>query len=420
MNFLINLIFMIDIIIPSVTLLLGLIIGFLIGNLRADRRAVAAEARLAAEKEARQRELVENSAAAESERLLWEERFARLKEELSAISQTQVNRGRSDLQDANRREMEQLLKPVREQFDAFRQEVERSRTSGEVAKEELKKSFESTLKLFAMQQKSAMDILHDQAARISSDASSLTRVLRHDTKAQGEWGEMILETLLESSGLTKGEHYFIQENVKDDQGRNFRPDVIVRFPEGRSVIIDSKVSLTAYAAASDTENEVLRRQKLREHARSVRRHIDELATKKYDTLVEDSIGLVLMFIPNDQCYIAAIEQDKDIPGYAYSKGIVIISPSNLMIALQLAYNMWQQDRQNRNVEKIVSTAADLYDKVAGFSETLDDISTHISRLSASYDKARRQLYDGTGNILRRTETLRDLGVTPRKRIRGLD
>ena len=262
--------------------------------------------------------------------------------------------------------------------------------------------------------------MREESARIGNDAANLTRVLKRDSKMQGDWGEMILETLLESSGLERDVHYFIQENVKDENGKNFRPDVIVKFPENRSVIIDSKVSITAYADSFDCEDEASRKIKLKEHARSVKRHVDELAAKKYDNLVSDSIGLVLMFIPNDQCYLSALEQDKELGRYAWQKGIVIISPSNLMIALQLAFNMWQQDRQNKNVETIVKTATDLYEKVAGFSETMDDLEVHISRLSAAFNKAKNQLYDGKGNILRRVEGLKELGITPKKRIKGID
>ena len=140
----------------------------------------------------------------------------------------------------------------------------------------------------------------------------------------------------------------------------------------------------------------------------------------YDRLVDDSIGLVLMFIPKDQCYLAAIEQDKELTRYAYSKGIVIVSPCNLMIALQLAFNMWQQDRQTKNVETIVRTATELYEKVAVFSETMEDVETHIARLSDSFAKAKGQLLNGKGNIFRRIEALKDLGITPKKNIKGIE
>lgn len=326
----------------------------------------------------------------------------------------------NNLQDSNRTQISELLDPIRRQFDDFRKSVEESRTAGELSKEDIKKSFETTMKIFSRQQQFTIDALRQQTEKIGNDAANLSRVLRHDSKAQGDWGEMILESLLESSGLERDTHFFVQENVKDENGRNFRPDVIVRFPEGRSVIIDSKVSVTAFAQAFDTDDETTKKIKLKEHARSVRKHIDELAEKKYDTLVSDSIGLVLMFIPNDQCYLAAIEQDKDLSRYAYNKGIVLISPSNLMIALQLTYNMWQQDRQTKNVESIVRTATELYEKAALLSETLQDVETHINRLNDSFTKAKNQMFNGKGNIFRRIENLKELGITSKKNIKGLD
>ena len=244
--------------------------------------------------------------------------------------------------------------------------------------------------------------------------------MKGDSKMQGDWGEMVLETILENSGLRKDEEFFIQENTKDENGKNFRPDVIVRFPEGRSVVIDSKVSLTAYTDALAAETDEERERLMKSHAQSVRKHIDELAEKDYSKLVDDAIGFVLMFIPNETSYIAAMKQQPDLSRYAYQKKIIIISPSNLLMALQLAYNLWQYDRQNKNVEKIVKTAADLYDKVATFEDTFTSIGDLLTRLSGTYDKAKKQLYDGTGNVMRRVESLKNLGVTPKKQIKALE
>lgn len=350
----------------------------------------------------------------------WQLRFDRLKEEILNLNNRLLLARQEKLQSNNRIQIAELLAPIKEQFEAFKKSVEETRTAGEVTKEELKNSFEANMKLFAQQQDMAVRAMQEQTEKIGNEAQNLTKVLKRDSKAQGDWGEMILETLLESSGLERDLHYFVQENVKDEAGRNFRPDVVVRFPEGRAVVIDSKVSLTAYADAFDSDDPAFRKIKLKEHARSVRKHIEELISKDYDRLVDDSIGLVLMFIPNDQCYLAAIEQDKELTRYAYSKGIVIVSPCNLMIALQLAFNMWQQDRQTKNVETIVRTATELYEKVAVFSETMEDVETHIARLSDSFAKAKGQLLNGKGNIFRRIEALKDLGITPKKNIKGIE
>lgn len=357
----------------------------------------------------------------------WAQKLESLKQEMQrmAIEQQkvaaeQLAAKQSALQETNRLQMDELLKPIKEQFADFKKSVEESKTQNEVNKKELQNTFEATMKLFQQEQQQAVLNLKEQTEKIGSDAANLTKALKGDSKMQGDWGEMVLETILENSGLRKDEEFFIQENTKDEEGKNYRPDVIVRFPEGRSVVIDSKVSLTAYSDALAAEDEAEQERLMKAHALSVRKHIDELAAKDYSKLVDDAIGFVLMFIPNETSYIAAMKQQPDLSRYAYQKKIIIISPSNLLMALQLAYNLWQYDRQNKNVEKIVKTAADLYDKVAGFEDTFMSVGDLITRLSGTFDKAKKQLYDGTGNVMRRVESLKGLGVTPKKQIKELD
>lgn len=349
----------------------------------------------------------------------WEQKLEALRQEMQKNAAEQLAAKQRDLQESNRSQMDELLKPIKEQFAEFKKSVDESKTQNEVNKKELQNSFEATMKLFQQEQQQAVANLKEQTMRIGSDAANLTRALKGDSKMQGDWGEMVLETILENSGLRKDEEFFIQENTKDEDGKNFRPDVIVRFPEGRSVVIDSKVSLTAYADAVATDDEAERDRLLKAHAISVRKHIDELAAKDYSTLVDDAIGFVLMFIPNETSYISAMRQQPDLSRYAYRKKIIIISPSNLLMALQLAYNLWQYDRQNKNVEKIVKTAADLYDKVAGFEDTFNGVGDLINRLGTAFGKARNQLYEGSGNVMRRVEGLKELGVTPKKSIKSL-
>lgn len=357
----------------------------------------------------------------------WEQKLESLKQEMQRmtieqqkVSAEQLAAKQSALQENNRLQMDELLKPIKEQFADFKKSVEESKTQNEVNKKELQNTFEATMKLFQQEQQQAVLNLKEQTEKIGSDAANLTKALKGDSKMQGDWGEMVLETILENSGLRKDEEFFIQENTKDEEGKNYRPDVIVRFPEGRSVVIDSKVSLTAYSDALAAEDEAEQERLMKAHALSVRKHIDELAAKDYSKLVDDAIGFVLMFIPNETSYIAAMKQQPDLSRYAYQKKIIIISPSNLLMALQLAYNLWQYDRQNKNVEKIVKTAADLYDKVAGFEDTFMSVGDLITRLSGTFDKAKKQLYDGTGNVMRRVESLKGLGVTPKKQIKELD
>ena len=350
----------------------------------------------------------------------WEQKLESLKKDMQHTAAKELAAKQEELQRANRTQMDDLLRPIKEQFTDFKRAVNESKTQNEVNKTELQKAFENTMKLFQQQQQQTVDSLKQQTERIGEDAANLSRALKGESKTQGDWGEMVLETLLENSGLQRDEEFFVQESVKSEDGATFRPDVVVRFPEGRSVVIDSKVSLTAYADAVATDDEHERDRLLAEHAKSVRRHVDELSAKSYDKLVEDAIGFVLMFVPNENSYIAAMKQQPDLSRYAYQKRIIIISPSNLLMALQLAYNLWQYDRQSKNVEKIVKTAADLYDKVAGFTETFTDLEGQLQRLARNFEQARGQLFDGKGNVLRRIDGLRALGVTPKKRIKGLE
>lgn len=350
----------------------------------------------------------------------WRDKLDKLKQEMLKTTTEELAEKQKSLQENNRTQMDELLKPIKEQFDEFRRSVDESKMQNEVNKKELQKAFESTMKLFQQEQHQAVAQLKEQTERIGTDAANLTKALKGENKTQGDWGEMVLEMLLENSGLQKGEEFFVQETVKGEEGGIYRPDVVVRFPEGRSVVIDSKVSLTAYAEAVATEDEQERDRLLREHARSMKRHVDELAEKGYDQLVADAIGFVLMFVPNENSYIAAMKQQPDLSRYAYQKRIIIISPSNLLMALQLAYNLWQYDRQSKNVEKIVKTAADLYDKVAGFADTFGDLESQIDRLNRSFGKAKDQLFEGKGNVMRRIESLRSLGVTPKKRIKAVE
>ena len=430
-------------------IIIGLAIGFFVGKLMEAKSAGEEKTQLVAKaqvlaanieqiKQHHASEVQSMKSQMENERLYvaklraesdqqWAQKLESLKQEMQRmtieqqkVAAEQLAAKQSALQENNRLQMDELLKPIKEQFADFKKSVEESKTQNEVNKKELQNTFEATMKLFQQEQQQAVLNLKEQTEKIGSDAANLTKALKGDSKMQGDWGEMVLETILENSGLRKDEEFFIQENTKDEEGKNYRPDVIVRFPEGRSVVIDSKVSLTAYSDALAAEDEAEQERLMKAHALSVRKHIDELAAKDYSKLVDDAIGFVLMFIPNETSYIAAMKQQPDLSRYAYQKKIIIISPSNLLMALQLAYNLWQYDRQNKNVEKIVKTAADLYDKVAGFEDTFMSVGDLITRLSGTFDKAKKQLYDGTGNVMRRVESLKGLGVTPKKQIKSLE
>lgn len=350
----------------------------------------------------------------------WKSQLEKLREEMRNAAAELLQARQAALQESNREQMGEILKPIREQFAEFKRTVEESRTASEVGRKEIRNTFDASMKLFQQQQEQAVKLMREQTDKIGQDAANLTRALKGDSKMQGDWGEMILESVLANSGLRRDEEYFIQEVTPDEEGRNLRPDVIVKFPEGRSVVIDSKVSLTAYAAATEAPTEELAQRMLSEHVRSVRKHIDELAEKRYDKTVKDAIGYVLMFMPIENSYMVAMKKQPDLSRYAYQKGIILISPSNLMMALQLAFNLWQQDRQGKNVEKIVKTATELYEKLSLFSDTFADVEVQIERLQKTFSKAKDQLYEGKGNVMRRMEGLKTLGITPKRQIKGLE
>ena len=274
----------------------------------------------------------------------------------------------------------------------------------------------STVKSIREDNERAIRELRQQTERIGNDAASLTQALKGDTKMQGDWGEMILETTLESCGLTKNEQFFLQRNYQDEKGNSFRPDAVIDLPGGEHAVIDAKVSLTAYQAAVNATDATEQELFLKEHIKSIKKHVDELSAKNYETIVPNCIGYVLMFIPYESGYAAAIKTDPAILQYAYRKHIILLSPSNLLMALQLTRTMWQNYRMNKNVDEILHASNDLYDKFVSFGETFLKIGTGIQRLQSDYEKAHSQLSEGKGNIVRRLENMKQLGITPKKEL----
>ena len=357
-----------------------------------------------------------NQLREESERQ-WNEKFNTLKQEMQKQASEQLAAKQADLQTTNREQFNEMMKPIKEQFANFQKAVEESRTQNEVNKNQLKESFEAQMKLFVQQQNIAVSSLKEQTDRIGNDAANLTKALKGDSKVQGDWGEMILETILEQTGLRKNEEYFVQEVFRDEDNNMLRPDVVVKFPDSRSLVIDSKVSLTAYSQAVSTVDDTQREKYLNEHVRSVRKHVDELAAKNYSKIVDNSMEYVLMFIPNESSYISAMQRDAELHRYAYNKKIIIISSSNLLMTLQLAYNLWQSDRQNKNVTEVIRKATSLYEKVVGFQDDMLSIKTQLDKLNKTFDEANKKFSEGRGNILHTTETLKEIGINPKKQLK---
>ena len=367
------------------------------------------EAKANADAQVRQERDAAKSLLEQSEKQ-WSLQLDALKNEMLKTTVEQARRSTEALRQANDSSFADLLKPIKEQFEAFKRSVDETRTQNEVNKKEIENQFEQTLKLFQAQQESNIALLKAETSKIGNDAVALAKALKSDTKRQGNWGEMVLQTMLENSGLEEGVHFVLQYNVKDEEGKRNIPDVVVNFPEGRSLIIDSKVSLKAYTEYFETDDEQRQSELLKAHLASVEKHIDELSIKNYPRVVENSMDYVLMFIPNESSYVAALKLNPNLLRDAYEKKVIIVSPNNLLMALQLALNLWQADKQVKNLKNIVDRGSLLYKKVADFQSSFDAIGDCIGKLHKTFDKAKGQLSEGSGNVLRQCEMLRELGV----------
>ena len=350
-----------------------------------------------------------------------------LQEEVRNMAARMLDESREKMNTADKERLDALLAPLKERLEAFNQTVTNNSKENTANKTEIKTTFEEamkrlhaeqelTIKAMRENQERAVKELREQTERIGNDAASLTQALKGDSKMQGDWGEMILDKTLEDCGLIQGQQYFLQENYKDKDGNNFRPDAVIVFPNEERAVIDAKVSLTAYQAAIREENATERERYLKEHVSSIKKHVDELSAKNYEKLVPGCIGFVLMFVPYESGYSAALKTDPSILQYAYRKHIIILSPSNLLMALQLTHTMWQNFRMTKNVEEILHQSNELFDKFVTFAENFVKIGTNIERLQQDFNKAKGQLNEGKGNIVRRLEGLKTLGISPKKQI----
>ena len=253
--------------------------------------------------------------------------------------------------------------------------------------------------------------------RISEDAINLTNALKGQSKTRGAWGEMILERVLEESGLHKGREYEVQTMYASGEGQRRHPDVIVHLPEGKDIVIDSKVSLKAYEKYCSADTDEKREKRLKEHLFSIRTHIKTLSDKRYEELDGIStLDFVIMFLPVEGAFWAAIESEQELFNEAFDKNIMLVSPSTLLATLRIINNIWRYEDQNKNALIIAKKAGDLYDKFVGFVEALDDVGLKLDKAQDSYKMARNRLVDGKGNLVRRTEELLQLGVKAQKEL----
>jgi DNA recombination protein RmuC len=303
----------------------------------------------------------------------------------------------------NQDNMSQLLTPLSEKIKDFQQKVEHVYETESKDRSALSEQ---------------VRLLMEQTQQISGEAGRLTRALTTSSKTQGDLGEMILEKILESSGLRKGEEYFAQSSFSDAQdgdARQSRPDVIVTLPESKHLIIDSKVSLTAYNEYVNAEDDELRRLALGRHLDSVRRHIKGLADKNYHALHQlQSIDFVCMFVPIEGAFLAAIAGDPELWESSYERNVLLVSPSTLLFVVRTVAHLWRQERQKQNVQEIVSRGAELYDKLSLFVDEMKKVGDRLDQAQVSYTTACNRLYRGNGNVIRQAEMLKELGVKPKK------
>lgn len=321
--------------------------------------------------------------------------------QFEALSAKVLEANTRQLRSGNKEFMDSLLAPLKIQLEGLSRAVRDTDSTNAAHKATLEELLNRVLV---------------QTRRLDAEAANLTKALTGESKTQGDWGEMILERILEDSGLRKDEEYFLQYAVHNAEGRSLRPDVLLRLPGGHHIIIDSKVSLTHYAAYRAADSAEEQERLLKAHVDSVRRHIHELAAKNYNLHTEGAVGHVLMFIPNESSYIAAMQHSPRLPSEAYQAGVILISPGNLLMALQLAYHLWQRERLDNNISAILKKAAAIYDKCVGLSDSFEEVGKNLRRTLSSYDEAMARFSSGKGNLTRQVEDLRRMGVSPAKRL----
>ncbi|MEJ2613347.1 MAG: DNA recombination protein RmuC [Ignavibacteriaceae bacterium] len=300
----------------------------------------------------------------------------------------------------NKENLDQILKPLGEKIKEFEKKV------NEVYVTDSKERASLATQLKNLQELNQM---------MAKEANNLTNALKGETKTMGNWGEFILESILEKSGLVKGREYKIQENFTSEEGRRLQPDVIVNLPDNKCLIIDSKVSLLAYENYSSGENESQRANSLKEHIASIKRHVKDLSSKNYQNIYQiKSLDFVLLFMPIEPAFSLAIQNDTQLFNEAFDKNIVIVSPSTLLATLRTIANIWRQEYQNSNVQEIAKQSGALYDKFQGLMSDLIELGNRMKTMSNSYDNAMKKLYTGRGNLIKSVENIKKLGAKTSK------
>ena len=330
------------------------------------------------------------------------EKQQELKEQLELMGKDLVRQGASVLKTENEEKLNAILEPLKERINAFEKEVREANRLGT----ERHVSMEAVIKT-----------LSEQHSKMNTTAQNLVDALRGEQKVQGDWGELALERILEASGLEKNREYFVQNNFKDAEGNNLRPDVIIQLPENKQIIVDSKVSLKAFEQFVNESDEQKRKVFLQQHIQSVKNHVKQLSEKDYTQIPEiTSPDFVLLFIPLESSFALAMKEEPTLYQQAWDKKIVIVTPSTLLATLKTVGSIWKQELQTRNAKEIAEQAGRLYDKFVGFVADMEKIGNKQREAANAYDAAMNKLNTGNGNLIRSAEKLKKLGVKTGKDI----
>lgn len=379
-----------------ITFALGVLLGRILGRNQLSEDI----SQLKADKLVLEEKLSNQKSSFESQLKLVQDAKQSLSQEFENLANRIFDEKQTKFSEQSKQALETSLSPLRRDLGDFRKQVstaydkentDRNRLAGQISE------------------------LQKQTLKISSDASNLANALKGDNKQQGNWGEFVLEKLLDDSGLTKGREYETQVALKDEEGNRRNPDVIIRLPEGKDIIIDAKASLTDYERYFHAEDEQSQQLCLKQHLNSLRSHIKGLNVKNYEQLENvNSLDFVLIFIPVESAFMLALDNDPDIMREAYDKSIILVSPSTLMVTLRTIKNLWRYADQNINAQQIAEKAGALYDLFVLHVEALEDIGKHLDKSKDAYETAFKRLSTGRGNLVKRSEELKTLGAKTKK------
>ena len=380
--------------------LLTFVVGVLLGRILGGNQLSEDISQLKADKLVLEEKLSNQKSSFESQLKLVQDAKQSLSQEFENLANRIFDEKHTKFSEQSKQALETSLSPLRRDLGDFRKQVstaydkentDRNRLAGQISE------------------------LQKQTLKISSDASNLANALKGDNKQQGNWGEFVLEKLLDDSGLTKGREYETQVALKDEEGNRRNPDVIIRLPEGKDIIIDAKASLTDYERYFHAEDEQSQQLCLKQHLNSLRSHIKGLNVKNYEQLENvNSLDFVLIFIPVESAFMLALDNDPDIMLEAYDKSIILVSPSTLMVTLRTIKNLWRYADQNINAQQIAEKAGALYDLFVLHVEALEDIGKHLDKSKDAYETAFKRLSTGRGNLVKRSEELKTLGAKTKK------